>query len=249
MKGLIYKEFYLGKRNLIAFGIVTIMFAVLGIFVCFSMEFGNLHKLADGEGMRNYYAQIFFYVPYLILLLSTESCINSIFRDYSINWMDYSYTLPISGKKTIGAKYISCGIISFSALIIAVLYSAIIAALSGVAYSFKILKIQLVIFVVACVVNAMLIALAYLVRNKKCMTVIEVIFFAVIYFGFGVLAVWGEKKYGLDENGNMIFFEMLKEKFSDIGELLAPFIPVIVLIWVFLWFLAATGICLRREKK
>lgn len=248
MKGLIYKEFYLGKKNLLIFGMVAIMFAILGILVTFSMDFGNLHKLADGEGMRSYYAQIFFYVPYLILLLSTESCINSIFRDYSISWMDYSYSLPVSGKKTIGAKYISCGIISLSAFLIDILYSVLIATLSGVAYSFEILKIQLIIFVVACMVNAMLLALAYLVRDKKRMTTIEVIFFSVVYFWGGVVAVWGEKKYGLDENGNMIFLDILKEKLSDMGELLAPFVPVVVLVWMIVWFLAASGIYLRREK-
>lgn len=248
MKGLIYKEFYLGKKNFLTFGIVTIMFAVLGVLVCLSMDFGNLHNLADGDGMRSYYAQIFFYAPYIILLLSTEACINSVFRDYSISWMDYSYTLPLSGKKTIGAKYISCGVISLIALLFGILYSTLIAALSGVAYSFKVLKIQLIMFVVACVVNAMMLAFAYLVRTKKRMTTMEVIFFAVIYFGFGAVTVWGEEKYGLDDNGNMIFYGMIKDKLSDIGELLAPFVPVIVIAWMIVWFFAAARIYLRREK-
>ena len=248
MKGLVYKEFYLGKKNLLTFVIVTIMFAVLGVLVCLSMNFGNLHKLADGEGMRSYYAKIFFYVPYLILLLSTETCINSVFRDYSISWMDYSYTLPLSGKKTIGAKYIFLGGISLAALVFGIIYSALISDLSGVDYSFKVLKIQFIIFVVAFLANAMMLALAYLVRTKNRMVTIEVIFFAILYLAFGAIAVWGEEKYGLDESGNSIFGNIIKEKLQNIGDIIGPVIPVIVIGWMIVWFFAATRIYLRREK-
>ena len=54
MKGLLYKEFILGRKNYLAFLALAFVCALLGVLVCLSMICGNLQSVPteDPEGVK-----------------------------------------------------------------------------------------------------------------------------------------------------------------------------------------------------
>ena len=70
MKGLLYKEFFLGRKNYLAFLALFFVFALMGALVCLSMICGNLQSIPaeDPESVKTF-AMIFTYAPYAFLLI------------------------------------------------------------------------------------------------------------------------------------------------------------------------------------
>ena len=71
MKGLIYKEWCLGKKTFTLFLILSMVFTVLGILVFLSTMFGNLKTWPETEpGSIKVFATIFSYIPYILMLFT-----------------------------------------------------------------------------------------------------------------------------------------------------------------------------------
>jgi hypothetical protein len=181
VKGLLYKEWCLGKKLFWGFLLLAVLFSVLGILISLSLQFGNL------KGESDVVVRIFFYVPYLILLFSADICLQSVYRDYASGWMYYSYTLPTNSGKAVGARYLTGAFLFGFSFVYNLVYSVILGAVSTVSYRVGDLKNQLLLLAVACLVFGFFLPLAFHFRTGRNVSAIAIGILAVAYTGSGVV--------------------------------------------------------------
>jgi hypothetical protein len=183
VKGLLYKEWCLGKKLFGGFLLLTVLFSMLGILVSLSLQFGNL------KGESDAIVRIFFYVPYLILLFSADICLQSVYRDYASGWMNYSYTMPTNSGKAVGARYLTGAILFGFSFVYNLVYSVILGAVSTVSYRAGDLKNQLLLLAAACLLFGFFLPLSFHFRTGRSVSAIAIGILAVVYVGTGVVMI------------------------------------------------------------
>lgn len=138
MKGLIYKEFLLGKKNYLGFLAFAIGMACLGILVGLGTRFGNIQDYAVEDKARFY--NIFVYFTYVVLLLmAAEICI-SIDRDKISGWKKIEFTMPVSPIKRVGAWYLTGGMVLAGCFLVGLMNTGLMALMFGQAVTGTVLK-------------------------------------------------------------------------------------------------------------
>ena len=138
MKGLIYKEFLLGKKNYLGFLAFGIGVAILGVLVGLGTRFGNLQDYTMED--KNYFYNMFAYFTYVLLLLvSAESC-TSIARDKTSGWKKIEYTMPVSAVKRGGAWYLVGGMVLAGCFLAGLMNTGLMALMFGQAVTETIIK-------------------------------------------------------------------------------------------------------------
>lgn len=138
MKGLIYKEFLLGKKNYLGFLAFGIGVACLGILVGLGTRFGNLQDYTMED--KAYFYNMFAYFTYVLLLLvSAESC-TSIARDKTSGWKKIEYTMPVSAVKRVGAWYLVGGMVLAGCFLVGLMNTGLMALMFGQAVTGTIIK-------------------------------------------------------------------------------------------------------------
>lgn len=138
MKGLIYKELILGKKNFIALLAVAIGVVSLGILVGLGTRFGNLKDFAVEEKARFFY--IFVYATYSLVLAFIMEIFACIERDKASGWRKMEYTMPVSAKERVGSWYLICAIMLAGCFLLGVTNVAVMALVFGQAITGSILK-------------------------------------------------------------------------------------------------------------
>jgi hypothetical protein len=234
VKGLLYKEWCLGKRLFVGFLLLAVLFSVLGILVSLSLQFGNL------KGEDDTFVRIFFYVPYLILLFSADICLQSVYRDYASGWMNYSYTMPMPCAQAVGARYLTGALLFGFSFVYNLVYSAILGSVSTISYQAEDRKNQVILLAVACLVFCFFLPLAFHFRTGRSVTTIAVGILAVAYTGLGVVMMI------LVENGAN-FSEILQKAESLQNKGMIVCLPAAA-VGIALSFRCSCRIFERREK-
>jgi hypothetical protein len=234
VKGLLYKEWCLGKRLFFGFLLLAVLFSVLGILVSLSLQFGNL------KGESDLVVRIFFYVPYLILLFSADICLQSVYRDYASGWMNYSYTMPMVCGKAVGARYLTGMLLLGFSFVYNLVYSVILGAVSTISYNVGDLKNQFILLAVGCLVLGIFLPLAFHFKTGRSVSAIAIGILAAIYMGTGVATMI------LVENGiNLSEFLQKAENLQNRGIIIC--LPIAALGIAFS-FRCSCRIFERREK-
>ena len=158
-KGLIFRELYLGRKNIILTMLIWLIFVVVGILFRLSMLYGNMaHRpeadLADAEPVLY---NIFMYFPILVLMFVNWSLGRNIFSDYNSKWSLFAYTTPVSEYKYVGAKFLIMVLMSFMTFALSLANAAVLCKLNGKHFDGKIIfnvlfivLIMLIFFLVSC---------------------------------------------------------------------------------------------------
>lgn len=242
MKGLFYKEWCLGRKTFFSFLALSFVFCILGVLVFLSMICGNLQAMPkeDPESVK-LFRTIFFYVPYILLLFGVEGCHQSIYRDYESGWMTYSYTLPVTAYKAVGARYLMGGSILGIGFLYGLLNAVIISKLSKIAFSFEIVKNLILILIIAIIIFSLFLPLAMKLKKSRTVATIESVLMVGIYLSFGFLMIQYEKKYG------DAVFSILSEVFEKIRDIIVLLSPLIIFAAAGISFFTAVKIYQRRE--
>jgi hypothetical protein len=235
VKGLLYKEWCLGKRRFFGFLLLAVLFSVLGILVSLSLQFGNL------KGEDDTVVRVFFYVPYLILLFSADLSLQSVYRDYASGWMKYSYTMPTSCGKAVGARYLTGAFLFGFSFVYNLVYSVILGAVSTVSYRLGDLKNQLLLLAAACLVFGFFLPLAFHFRTGRSVSAIAIGILAVVYTGTGIATM----VFVSDGAANPSELLEIAEKIRNTGMIVC--LPVAV-VGIALSFQCSCRIFERREK-
>ena len=105
MKGLLYRDFYLGKKTYILYGMISIAMALFGILVSISFHCGNLVNYADNNpGSFENIIKILMYLPIFMIVIAVQGISQNICSDYKAGWMIYEYNLPMKNVDTLIGK-------------------------------------------------------------------------------------------------------------------------------------------------
>ena len=101
MKGLILKDFYIIRFQLVVASIGALMVA----YLCYS----GAHSIGPTCSLFGYVGRIL--IPamfdYVVIVFGSSFFLNTIAEDFSSGWVKQQRTLPVSDRQAIGAKLIS----------------------------------------------------------------------------------------------------------------------------------------------
>lgn len=258
LKGLVFRELYLGRKSYLLLTAIWLFMIVLGIMIQLSILYGNLSKEPAEELVKTVptMLSIFTYAPAAILF-ATVANNNVIFSDYSVKWNIFSITTPISEKKYVGAKYLirACMLVAAFALSIAnaaVLYSLADRTLDGMTVT-----ILLWITLAVSIIGVVLGQLAYKYRDKSKSEKMIILYFVILYVIFVGLFLYNLlsfKKANPDIDGDMIMDAFAGQLEADFGWLsdaffaAEPFLPFAVIIVLAVGYFLDVKAMKRREK-
>lgn len=243
MKGLLYKEWCIGKKNCSLFLIMSLVFCLLGILVFLSMICGNLKSWPSEQPESvKVFTYIFCYVPYILMLMAATSVNQTIFTDYDSGWLKYSYTLPKKALNVIGAKYIYSGIILAIATIYGLFNAGIICIMAKEAFTIELLKNFIVILLFGICEVAVVIPASLLLKNARTVTTVGAVFCMAAYIAGGYILVQFDNKYHEDAP------RMIKKLLLNIRDAAFVFSLLIAVVLIVISIFVSCKIYQRREK-
>lgn len=248
VKGLVYKELRLKRKTVLMAMTTWLLFFILTVSICLSMDFGNL---ANSEVSSALNVTVFNYALAAIAMLSLVNSGDTIYRDAKCRWDRFEYTLPLSAKKIAAVKVSVLGAAAVLSLCLSLLSSWVIFTLSHRAFDFAVFK-NITALMLLCMI-IVVISTTLMLKYKNPQTVSARLFgyAMVIYIPF---AAWLVKKMLAlpDDISDDEFMEQvfgtLSGKFAEIRDMLFPFsaliFAAIILAGYFLFFSQLK----RREK-
>ncbi|MBP3337801.1 MAG: ABC-2 transporter permease [Lachnospiraceae bacterium] len=243
MKGLLYKEWCLGKKTFALFLTLSMVFTVLGILVFLSTMYGNLKTWPETEpGSIKVFATMFSYVPYILILFVATSVNQGIFMDCESGWMKYSYTLPQKPIVIVGTKYLYGLIVFACSFIFGLINAGFICLMSGEKFTLDLVRNLIVILVAAICELAVVTPLAIKFKSGRTLSTVGAVFVMGVYILSGYIMVKLDEKY--PETATEIIKNIFDKAMDIIGMLSIPIIVVLLMISVFV----SCKLYQRREK-
>ncbi len=115
--GLIYKDLYMGRKQLLTSFCSSVLIAVFAIVILLSFRYGNLKLLEENSRsvLFNYSLFVAKYLPVMGFCLCANSIAEISVREEMTKWVSFRHTTPVSPFRFALAKYItmlSLGILS-----------------------------------------------------------------------------------------------------------------------------------------
>ena len=124
MKGLIKKDFYLIRFQLIG---ALIGMLLLG-YLCFSVASGRNFETATGYVMRIVLPTL---IDYVVIVIGSSFFLNTIAEDLRCGWVKLQRAMPVSEKQAVGAKLISTYILIGALVLFSALFNLLFWATYG----------------------------------------------------------------------------------------------------------------------
>lgn len=255
IKGLIFRELYLERKNYLLSGILVIVILTMGILMRLSMLYGNLASQPKEDletlGLEIFY--IFTYVPIFIMISQTIVNNNVFFLDCSSGWMKLSYTTPVSAKKYVGVTYlIKIGIVTFS-IILNTVYSAILCKLFDRRLDGKLMtgvfSMVLIIILVGEIFNQFAYKYKDIKKTQNTVLVIVMAFLVVLVFLF---YMWRNAVSKADPSvSDEQFLGMVKDKMLLVFDSISQYvfvIPVAIIAIMGIGYFLSVRAMNRREE-
>lgn len=153
MKGLIYKELFLGRKSYLSFLGIVAGLMLLGILVGAATRWGNLQEVELKE--INGYFQIFVYATFAAALCMFSEELFSVHRDRVCHWNVLEYTMPLPAWKQMAVRYLTSVMVLGSCFLLGLINAGIMMilfkqSLTGVMVK-NLLIMLLVTFLLFCV--------------------------------------------------------------------------------------------------
>lgn len=256
MRGLIYRELYLARKNYI-FGMVSyLMFLLFGVLVRISMLHGNLAKLSEDTynsvDKSTYY--IFTFLPALLLFFALMGEGGVIVSDYKSKWNLYSYTLPVSEKKQAAVKYCIKAAAMFISLLLSIINAAVIGALCGKGLDIRMIKYILVIMFVVTVISCAATPMYVKYRSSNAVT-LRIIGVCIALYAIVIVSIIKYMQSFMNNHSDMdpdavmeLFVHDFFESACKFKDMFVAVIPVIIVAAFALGFYFTVRLLKRREK-
>lgn len=249
MRGLVYKEFYLGRKTYISFATITIMLALLGFLVALSTICGNIKGWAEAnpEELKNT-IQILTYLPILVSVFSVVGVEHSICGDYEAGWMNYSYTLPVKAGLAVGARYVTGLIVLGYSMVFGIIYAPLLSLVSGINLPDSIFKNILMLLVIAIIFISFDVPMSYRLKTSRAVSTRFGIFFVVVYvMAFVVFAIKMDAGGAMEQSEGQIL-KSIQNIFEGIRDVVVYGAVLIIPVALGLSFMVSEKLYVRREK-
>ncbi|MGN0574451.1 MAG: ABC-2 transporter permease [Ruminococcus sp.] len=232
MKGLLFKDLYIGRKNYIINISVALVFIIAGLLIRASMVYGNLQMYYKSLDATTYY--LFSVAPSLLLF---TCCGNNgvIIADIRCKWDLFSYSLPVSEKQYALLKYKTKVVFLLTAFILSVLNALVFAVISHRSLSLDIIKYILIIMLFCTLIQSASLPMLLKYRNEN--AVIARIMIAMVILEASIMfIIFKFKDNYFSANPDDQFGDAFVEKIfdlalsiRDIAAIAAPFIIIISL--------------------
>lgn len=124
MKGLLIKDYYCLKKSLGSFLALTIGVIIIGVMFAFSMQYGNMATAAAGTAVEAGVDEatvfdMFRIAVWLVIVIPIAfvgNVIDCFKADMRADFGKQLFSLPVTSKEIVGARYLACiiyGMVSF----------------------------------------------------------------------------------------------------------------------------------------
>lgn len=258
MKGLLYRNFCLGRKVWIPIWGIAVGMIILNVLVQLSMLYGNLAKADNRSFILIYYIQLYM-IPYTAMLTIDSSSI--IRSDLTVNWTRNRKIFPVTDFQWICGIYLLKIAFFLIGLILFLLNGIILSGMANHAFSIYEVQNMLILTNLLLLMDTLQMPVLVRARNPKEIEysmalpcVAGIIIFAFLY---PELHAYAEKFERFMNNppenipadfSSQLIKTMLQEEFGGIRDAIAPFMPLMTVL------LFGTGLYLswlsmkRREK-
>lgn len=246
LKGLFFRELYLGRRTYIAvtgifFGIVTLILLVL-----LSMKVGNLAKLpADViESAKGTIRMAAMFVPSAIFFMNTSVVVDTAPADLSEKWLRFMYSSPVSEGKILGVKFSVMFITAAVGYGLSALLALAVGALMGEPATITDFGIIAAIMLIVVLFSILITVLSYAFKSTTGAIVIVLI---LAYFGMGIII--GLAGVGNPALSDEELFQNISDIINGFCESVFPLSPLILVGMIALGWGLCTAILKHRDAK
>lgn len=244
LKYLVYREFYMVKRNSLIATIVFLGVALICILVQLSMEMGNLSKLSP-ENMEMLKEVIHVYICYLPIGVSGMifgAVCEGALKEVSQIWQRFRLSTPVSKWRFALAKHIIIIIMFGLSLILSFGYMVTIFAIKNEKITINDISITIIILLAALLLEILTQIFIILFRSmeKALLAIMGISFVAIWVIFFKV----GAKMVLTMEENTITLTEVIGEWCMSI----LPYTPVILIIIMMVGFVATALLYKRRER-
>lgn len=250
LKGLILKDLYLRRKNLILGGLLFVMVFILSASVCLSCDYGNLAR-AENYDRGNLTVLVYSVTAFALMCFVSNG---SSTGDNKCRWQLFEYTLPLSPEKIAALRVgliLSANIFSY---LLALAASAIVCACGRFAFTRdmfeNITAAALIMFIFTVILSALMIK--YKDPQKaatQLMTVFIVIFIPVMAIVMDRVNETGKAYPDLsDEQQEELMKEMFLDPLISVRSALFPFTVLIYAAVIFGGYMLFARLIKRREN-
>ncbi|MDE5737645.1 MAG: hypothetical protein K2H93_04695 [Oscillospiraceae bacterium] len=255
MKGLLFRELYLGRKFYLSTFIVQFITTGLAFLVLLSMKIGNLANLDDSiidmEFFNGMIKALFIVaLPVIYFCITGENGVH--ISDIKSRYYLFYDTLPVSAFQKTMIKYI----IKFSLFVYALGMSMLSAwgytVMNGIAFDRNIYLMVLAVALLALMINTYQDPLILLCKSQKAITKISgsvFVILALCYFGFAFYMMSEIQKYQqLYPDDEMKFLDDMLEKLNSLVDNFAIYVPFLMIAFFVISFVCSYFAIKRREK-
>ena len=259
LRGLIFRELYLGRKNIILMVLIWIIFVAVGILMRLSMLYGNMANMpeADLADAEPALYNIFTYLPILVLMFANGPFEKNIFSDYKSKWSLFVYTTPVSEYKYVGAKFLLMTVMSFVTFALSLANSAVLCKLNGKTFDGKIILNVLYIVLIMLILFLVFCTLAYRFRSEKKTGIVQAGGIAVLYASamgavFYFMHRFNQAHPGISEEEAATLLNSYKDSLCDrANEIIStakPFLLTVLTALIVLLYFFCVKAMKRRES-
>lgn len=238
LKGLFYREFYLGRKSYLAFGLMTFIMAVMFALILLSFKSGNLALLEDAEETRKDLEQTMMYFMTAICSFVSFVGVDTIHLDFNSKWSGFAFASPVKERVYVGIKYIIMLALNILGLILGVLCGIIFCTIQGTAFTLDNLAVIAWIDTAVIVGGVCFMVFAYLFRD---LTKAAFAFSALFLVFLISLMIF----YINNSNGKVKLPELMSGVFESLNSYVF-LAPVIIIGTIFLGFIISLKLFKRR---
>lgn len=239
MRGLLYKELCLGKKNYLTLLGITCMFSLIGFLVCLSVRCGNLKDYLVATSQKESNVAIFVYLILFFVMYWSSQGMNSVYSDSSSGWEKFTYTMPVPSKIIVAAKYIQVAGAFVIAMILAIANWYIFAEISDVEMKSSVFKNMAIIMCLGAIGYSIFLPLSFWYKNARAVAN------RIVIVGVGLyLVVFGAFAYNFTDD----LIPKIGKKLTQIRNDIVPFSPLIIIGTLLFSYLISVKIYERREK-
>lgn len=193
MLGLIQKDMYCLKKNLIMFCAVTTGIVILSVMFILSSRFGNVAKgieimmIEDGLSEEMFYSffQAAVWAVLFIPMAFTGMVVECFKEDRKAGFCKYQFCLPLNSARIVGSRYASCFLFAFVSLLGSLLVGFFVSLVSDV-FAFDILASFIFTFCGAMLIYLSLVMFLLYCFGAARADIIQCVPFVVLFFAFMV---------------------------------------------------------------
>lgn len=247
MKGLLFREFYLGRKYYLLSFAMYLLIAVMSILVNLSMICGNLSRLSEDSifQINENASTILKILPCIVIFLSFCTDGGVLFSDYKTSWIKYCCTTPILEKQLVKVKFTAKIISLAAALILSIAYLLILEGITGNDFPFSTFKNIVILFSFSVIVSSIFLMLSIRYKDKNAVAIRLIGIFAVLYIPTMAYMV---KMMNQAQGDDDIFQNIIIEGFEKIRNILFPISPLLMIAAVAACYIFSVRFMKRREN-